>query len=313
MSAERGSMLSIAFSHEELVVLAELCDLQLPMLGERPLPALSGASREAVLDVAARSLLARGVLVRHGDEVGLVRAATGLLEIVSASSLRVEVITQGPTAASGSTERSWRTIHAVPYAAVDSSLDHNGNHRFAPFATEDLLLHVGRLTGLLGDDGEPAAAGATPAGEGASLPYAAWRHAGALVRSGADADARAALVDGGATAGAAADLLEVLRSDGPTAAVQVRHHPSPTSTAGGEAAWIDAGSTGLWLLPTIDQPFGRLPRPGGDDDRRVLHDALSLGEGDEPDAALDGVMVTIAPTTAAAVLGDLHSVLPASA
>jgi hypothetical protein len=312
VSAEQGSssMLSIAFSHEELVVLAELCDLQLPMLGERPLPALSGVSREAVLDVAARSLLARGVLVRSGDEVGLVRAATGLLEIVSASSLRVEVIRQGGRDGS---DRSWRTIHAVPYAAVDTSLDHNGNHRFAPFATEDLLLHVGRLTGLLGEDGELSPADdAGGAAEGTSMPFGVWRSAGALVRSGADADALAALVDGGASAAVAGELLEVLRSDGPTAAVQVRHHPSPTSTAGGEVAWIDAGDAGVWLVPTIDQPFGRLPRSGEADDARVLREALALDAGDGPDAALDGVVVTIAPTTGAAVLRDLHSVLPSS-
>lgn len=299
-------------------MLSDVCDVVLPMLGKRPLAGLGAEAREAVLDGAARSLLARGVLARVEDTVGVVRAAAGLLEIVAASSLRVQVIVDrnGP--------RVWHTVHAVPYAAVDTSIDDNGNHRFAPFATEDLLVHVGGLTGLL-----PAAADTIGENEGAgdavSLPYGSLRRARLAAAAGDEAGASHALVDAGLTGGTATLVLDVLRAATHTAAVQIIHHPTPSTSAGGEVAWVDAGALGLWLVPTVDQPFARLARPGEDEDDDVVGRGRSLGTGSRADAAyaadvadaadpgLDARIVTLARTTGEAILADLRSVLPTSA
>lgn len=296
-------------------MLADVCDVVLPMLGDRPLGGLGSEAREAVLDGAARSLLARGVLARVEDTVGVVRAAAGLLGIVAASSLRVQVIVDR------NGKRAWHTVHAVPYAAVDASIDDNGNHRLAPFATEDLLVHVGDLTGLL-----PAAADTIGENEGTgyevSLPYGSLRLARLALTAGDEAGASHALVGAGLAGGAAALVLDVLRAATHTAAVQIIHHPTPSTSAGGEVAWVDAGALGIWLVPTVDQPFARLARPGEDEHDDVVGRGGSLGTGTRADAAdaadvadpgLDARIVTLARTTGAAILADLRSVLPTSA
>jgi hypothetical protein len=305
-----AELLSITFTREELVVLADTCGLRLLLLGDRPLAHLPSAARGPVLDGAKRSLLARGVVARTDDPrtVRVVRAASALLEIVANPALVAEVVVTagGPPEAGGGAVRS-HTIAAVPHAAVEVTSDDAGNLRFTPFATPDLLLRVAAVGGLVAAPAAPGAGGpgGLPGGGAAlRLPWSAWAAARAAApeEPGAAGRLLAEAVPGVAVADRDA-LVGALRTRPAVVGVQVRHHPTPTTTAGGEAAWLDGGAAGWWSIPAHDQPFAR-PVSNPFLDERAAGDASS-----SPD--LGELPVIVARVDPAMILPSLVPFLPA--
>lgn len=290
-AASAAPALSIAFTREELVVLAELAQLRLPLLGDRPLGGVDPGVREVIVGSARRSLLARGIATRSDDGVEVARAAIGLLEIVAAGSLRV-VVDQTDAQSTLVSRRLW---FAVPYAAVEVWVDEDENYRFLPFATADLLMRVLQHTGVLD--------AADTAGEPISFAYAAWAAAAVAADVGRPLEALQELSDAGITGPAADALVATLERAKRRIGVQVVHHPTPTSTAGGEIAWVDAGAAGVWLAPTLDQPFATA-------DVRTDGWFGNDVEPPSPDPDLAPVVITVSPIDRQAIADVLLSYLP---
>lgn len=284
--------LSIAFTREELVVLSELAQLRLPLLGDRPLGGIDPGVRDVLTGSAQRSLLARGVATRTDDSVLVARAAIGLLEIVAAGSLRV-VLDELDGVGALLRRRLW---FAVPHAAVEVWVDEDENYRFLPFATVDLLPRILERTGVLDAVDR----------EGAPLPmsYGAWIAARAAAHAGRPLDARQALADGGIEGAAADALLITLERVQRVVGLQIVHHPSSTTTAGGEISWMDAGDAGIWLIPTLDQPLATVDvrTTGWFGDRGEL----------EPSPDLNPLPISVEPIGRQAIADALLSFLPAS-
>lgn len=290
--APADAAVSIAFTREELVVLSELAQLRLPLLGDRPLGGMDPGVRDVLTGAAQRSLLARGVATSAEDRVLVAKAAIGLLEIVAAGSLRVVCDELDGTGALLS-RRLW---FAVPYAAVEVWVDEDENYRFLPFATVDLLPRILERTGVIDAidrEGAPI-----------PLPYGAWITARDAAYAGRLLEARQALADGGVEGAAADAVLATLERVQRMFGLQIVHHPSPTTTAGGEIAWMDGGDAGVWLTPTLDQPFTTVD---------VRSDGW-FGEPAEPAAADDlwPVPISVEPITRQAVADALLSFLPTS-
>lgn len=287
--------LSIAFTREELVVLSELSQLRLPLLGDRPLGGIDSGVRDVLVGSARRSLLARGIATRSDDGVHVARAAIGLLEIVAAGSLRVVLDESDGTGALVS-RRLW---FAVPYAAVEVWVDEDENYRFLPFATVDLLARVLQRSGIVD--------AADAAGAEISLPYGAWAGARSASHAQRPLEARQALLDVGLEGPPADAIVAVLEGARRRVGVQIAHHPSPATTAGGEVAWVDAADAGVWSVPTLDQPFVSVD---------VRADGwFGAAPGDptlgDPDPDLAPVPVTLTPVARQAIADVLLSFLPA--
>jgi hypothetical protein len=290
--APGDAAVSIAFTREELVVLSELAKLRLPLLGDRPLGGMDAGVRDVLTGSARRSLLARGVATRTEDSVLVARAAIGLLEIVAAGSLRV-VCDELDGAGALLARRLW---FAVPYAAVEVWVDEDENYRFLPFATVDLLPRILERTGVI--DATDRAGAPIP------LPYGAWVTARDAAHAGRLLEARQALADGGVEGAAGDALLATLERVQRVVGLQIVHHPSPTTTAGGEISWMDGGDAGLWLTPTLDQPFTTVD---------VRTDGW-FGDAGEPEPSTDlgPVPVSVEPIARQAVADALLSFLPTS-
>jgi len=307
--------LSIAFSVEELVALARVSGYRLAALGANPLAHVRLAERTTVLDIATRSLRARNVVrtppamadvgadAQTGTEtnVTIAEPVLTLLAIVDGAALRADVtVTPNPTSSDGAAV--WhRRYHAVPYAAMAHD-HHDGVHRFTPFATEDLLARIAREAHL--------AQRPTIGAQTFTLPYAALFAARSAAAGPVHAeDGRvlhpsSVLTDAGVGPENAALFAAALTAPGRTVAVRITHRSGATALTGGELVWLDAGEAGLWLLPSIDQSFGR-----------PSESALGSGSADGGAglelAALADTSVDVGPTTAEHLAERLFSFLPA--
>lgn len=247
--------LSIGFSHEELAVLTGL-------LGSPPVPGAAvgpyaRAGRD-VLDAAARSLRARGVL--SADGVGMAAAVADLLRIVTAPQASIEIETTGPG-------QSRRHRYALSGPAGIDHVDQAGVHRFTPFAAVDVLVRLADLTGLTDPAGQPAIdasaalpAGTVPAGV-VTVREAALRAAAAHTAPDRSA---AELVAGGVSRGEAALLAELIADRPSTVSVRVRR-----STGAGRVEGMDVGwaNTRRGMVSWPVGPAGTDPWP--DADRQV--------------------------------------------
>lgn len=276
---------SIAFGVEELVALTRVTGVALPVLGPNPLSHVRLAERAAVLDTATRSLRARNIIQGSGDDARVPAAVLGLLEIVGGAALRADALVDG-----GATFR--RRYHAVPYASVEHEVDAD-LHRFTPFATEDLLARIARQVGLTRRPAIHA--------EPISAPFAAFEAARSAAGEARTDDAIAALTGVGVPTHDAASLVTALATGGPVVAVRITHRSGPTRLSGGEIAWLDAGERGVWLVPTIDQPFAAFAPVEGD------------GAGPVGDDGLGDTVVDLVPTDADAVATALFAFLPSQA
>ena len=274
---------SIAFSVEELAALARVSGHNLAaVVGPNPLGHVRLAERRTVLDIAQRSLRARNVLSGPDDDLVVADPVLGLLAIVSEAVLRAELVIDGGRTLT-------RRFHAVPYASVEHAVEH-GVHRFTPFATVDVLARIARRAGLVQrpELSDP----------GIDLDYGSYAAARDAVGRGDNDAARTGLVESGVDPAAADRLVAMLAAAQTTVAVRITHRTGPTSLAGGELAWVDAGDVGLWRVPTIDQPFAGAFPPAVDGDPDALPDGLAEVE------------VRVAPVAAEALAAELFTFLP---
>jgi hypothetical protein len=191
--------------------------------------------RELALAVARRSLRSRRVLTDGGSGPEMAYAVAVLVDIVCAPVTRVELFRGG----AGQPVR----FLVQPDATVRVEL-RDGLHRFTPFATGDLLRWIAVDSGL---DTQPAGSG--EAVELSARSYIELRRA---LRTGSEAAAAQAVA--GSAAGLSPVLLAALAEPGRERSLAVRRR-SGTVIVGGEVAWVDTGTGGLWSLPTIDQPM----------------------------------------------------------
>ncbi len=285
---------SICFGVEELVVLARLTGTAVPFLGPNPLAHVRLAERPAVLDTALRSLRARGAVVGTAAEPAVPTVVRGLLDIVGGAALVARLHVAGPAPLD-------LRCFAVPYASVEHR-EEDGLHRLTPFATEDLLARIARTA--------PLVRRRRPDAEAFTVPYQALHRARVAAAAGDRAAAVRALRDEKVADIDADAFADALVAGGSTVAVRVTHRTGPTTLAGGELAWLDAGPAGLWQVPTIDQPFADLGLPSPPSSGGVPDDH----PGDQLDPGLDpslaAVPVTVGPVDAEAIAAELFSFLP---
>lgn len=286
--------LSIAFSPEELVVLARVLKVHLAIVGPAPLGAIAPSHRDDVLASAARSLRARNVLTGPTDLPAVDRAVAGLVQISARPALRAElVIDRGA--------RLHRRYQCIPYASVEHEIGADGLHRLTPFATADLLARIMRHTDFVDRPVHDL--------EGFELTFGALEAVRAELASSGPAAARALLDDGDVPTASAACFIGALAEGRPVNAVHLASTVSPTRTEGGEVAWIDGGAAGLWQLPTLDQPFAALASASDDlDGERVDHDLAVAGMagGD----GLDTAVCRVEPIAASDLAAFLFGLLP---
>src|SRR5262245_61743424 len=144
--------LSIDFTAEELVVLANALDIELPI--DEP-ESLQGdvTVRAALVDLARRSLVARRFLATDGFEFSVVRAVEKLLEIVAEPGLVVrfgtnDAVRSFADAAAYETADDDPVVLARPDVAVEIAPLSGTGHRFIPIPTTDVLLRIAELTRL---------------------------------------------------------------------------------------------------------------------------------------------------------------------
>jgi len=255
----------------------------LPTLGAEPLADVSPGTREATLQTARRSLIARRVVsVGVDGTTEVVPAVTKLLDVMASPGLLGRVTTDGPNALEA------RVFAAVPEVAIEDEVRAEGVHRLTPFPTEDFLARLLDFTGLA----ERPEAGLAPI----TVTARAFALCGECVEAGSQTDAVKALIDAGA-AGDTADAFVTALSGAPTTStVTILHRPDATHIEGGELAWIDGGDNGIWLIPIAADEHGT------DDDE--VDEGATAGAGE--------AAVIIEPTTAGHIGRVLLSYLPQS-
>lgn len=283
--------LSIAFSTEELVVLARVLGLTLGVLGAAPLAAIAPSARDDVLASAARSLRARNVLTGPPDLPAVDRAVAGLIQIAARPALRAELaVDRGAVA--------HRRYLCIPYASVEHEVTGDGLHRLTPFATADLLARAMRQADF--------AERPVVAAEGFDVAYATLAAARDAVAGSDPARATEVLVGAdiaAASASAFVAALAALVSGGRLHAIRVRYGATPTRTEGGEIAWLDGGDAGLWRMPTLDQPFAELGNP-------LDHLDGASADPDRVDDALAAAVVRVEPVAATDLAAAVFGLLP---
>jgi len=213
-----GAHLSISFSGEELLVLAADLGHDPARTGAR-LPELwTRRERDLALEVARRSLRSRRIIQAGAEGLEVAYAVAVLMDVLCAPAARLHVY-------QGDSEVPVRYL-IQPDAAVRAELS-EGLYRLTPLATVDLLGWIGADTGLTGQQ----ASGRDPV-ELAVEDYLRARK-------------------GDASTAVPPELLASLQR---THAVSVRRH-SGQVLVGGEVAWADGADSGLWTIPTFDQPL----------------------------------------------------------
>ncbi len=245
--AGSGDDVAIDFSVEELVALALLLGQPLlPGLGEDPLAALDAGQRDAVLDSARRSLVARRVVV--GEETSdhkITLEVLGAVASLLAAASSPGILSRVEHEIDGRVETGF--FMSVPEVSVEHSALVGGVHQLTPFATEDLLARVLDVCGLEERPAIDAKPFATTLG--------ALRQCGACVEQGDLDAARDALGDNDAVSA----FVRAVSTRTASSRVTILHRPDDTHVEGGELTWLDGGEHGLWITPTPDTGFGSDP------------------------------------------------------
>lgn len=284
-----GDAVTIDFTVEALVVLCEVADVPgLPGLDPDPLGGLGAETREAVLDSARRSLVARRMIRADGDTFTLDPAVHAFLKVVSTPGIVVRAVHERD-------ERiETRFVSAVPDVAVEHSVVLGSIQRFTPFPTDALLARVLRFLQLA----ERAAVEADPFDVKAPDLTRVAEHLAADDRDAA----REVLVGGGAPVSSAERFLDALEARRSSSSITILHRPDEDHLEGGELTWIDAGDAGLWLTP--------LPVPSD------LGEARGVDAGEaartDPVEGSEGDAIRVEPTSAALIAAELLSYLPGS-
>jgi hypothetical protein len=234
----------IEYTSEELLVIADLVAAPgFPGVDTSPFEEMSDEVREAVLESAARCLVARRVL-RIKDEdvtVDIEQPHAGLLALPIAS----QVVIRAERTADGDSEN--RSIYLDADGGAIHSSPIPGIHRLAFIDPGHVVNHVFRFLELSPVEAAQA--------EAFTLSRSALETAEAAVIDGDLEAARTALGDGGGPyleamqARRGSCWLSCLREDG-------------DMVIGGELVWLDAGDRGIWVVEPAEQAD---PPESGDD------------------------------------------------
>lgn len=287
---EAPSALWVEFTTEELLALSGFLDLpELPGLGSNPLPDASPEGRTALGDGARRALAARGVLAPASgrEPVTVEPGVARLIGALARPGLLVSAVRQ-----QAGTEEC-RYFGAEPGLAVEHRvLDEV--HRLGPFDPADLVSRVLEfldLGDLRADDPLERLEFAVSAVD--------LRVCGEHVAAGHQAAARQSLTNAGVDPTAAAAFVAALVNRVVSGGVVVVHRPDETALAGGELAWIDGGTSGLWVTPLLD----------GDDSDEVANSAREVVVHSAAQSARTPVAVRLVSATE--LTAELASFLPA--
>lgn len=221
---------SIDFTTEEILVLAELLELEPPPgIGVDSLSDLAIANNEALLRGAAtRSLQDRNVLV--GDSV--VQSVRDVMGALCAPGVM----------AAGSIERDGVVETRFFASLPDISIEHRGLsvslHRLVPFATRDLLPRLLQFADL------------RPFSPDTEVSFRVSEEVLDLAADALDAQqharAQEILQAGGVEADASVAFIRALSMKRTSTSVTVLSKPADDQVEGGALTWIDAGLAGLW-------------------------------------------------------------------
>ncbi|MSO37258.1 MAG: hypothetical protein EXQ69_03290 [Acidimicrobiia bacterium] len=267
--------LSIDFSIEELVVMAEILELRgIPGLGQEPLAFLAPDLHEAVLASARRSLVARR-FVRPTDDEGfeIMRPVAQMVASVARAGIQIRAVFE----ADGLVET--RCFAAEPDLAIEHSVVFGAVQRLTPFRTEQLLARVLEFSGI---EARPQSAVAPLTTSERALTACVE-----MLAAGDRGAAELVLTTDGVPEPSAAAFVAAIEHRVSSASVSILHRPKAEEIHGGELTWIDCGEHGLWLTPPLSE-------------------VAETADGE----ALEPVLVTIEPTTAKWIAEELLSYLP---
>jgi hypothetical protein len=234
--------ISIDFTTEELQCLG--ADLELDLSRVLDLEITAEATS---LDVARRGLVARRVL-EPCDVIGgtVALPVASLMDIVAQPALLVVA-----RILAGGSSTEWRVL-AVPEVAVLHEIQGPAIHRFTPFATDELLI---RLFGLLA-----VADRAAPLVRPFQMSAASFSRLMTLGESG-DHEGAALLLDRERVQAATAEaFVKALIGRDRLLSVLIASQQEPDTTVGGAVEWVDS-SSGMWLLPIVDDDIDSSPAP----------------------------------------------------
>lgn len=270
--------LSVDFTTEELLLLAERCGVEPPAgLTAGDTLQLPAEYRQAIREQAEGALRARRVLGEDGTEP--VEAVVTLLSVLG----RPALLTTASIEQGGVVET--RFYASNPDLAVEHRSLATSVHRLLPFATRDLLSRVLGFVDLrpVEPPAVPALVATVATLEACSTKVAEHDHHAAV----------AVLTQAGAPSVTAEAFVEALKAKRASASVTILYRPEDDKVAGGQLTWIDAGLRGLWvseategdrleviprpaeeiakeLLSYLPQPFSEPPPPGGPPDSRSM-------------------------------------------
>jgi hypothetical protein len=268
-------------SQEEVLYLAETLDLsESPILSP-------GFDADPTRGVVRRALLARRLLLVGTDgKETVVDPVDWILRLAIAPGL----LARATRVSSGVLET--RSFAAIPDASVEQAELSEGLLRFTPFPTPEF---PARILGFLELETRPEFP-LSPF----TVPLSAISRCGkTLEERGTDA-AASVLQELGVEQTSARGFVSALHVQIQSAHVLVVHRSSEVTIEGGDIAWIDGGSHGLWLT-SVPSAFGFV--------RQV---AMGAPEPTQARQAADDVdlLVEVSPTTAQEIARQLFEALP---
>jgi hypothetical protein len=231
MAADKGRAMNegIAYGADELAAVAELCGAP-AFPGVQPVADLAAVARQAALQSARRSLLARGVL--EIDDEGMLAVAPPH-SILFRAALAPAAVINAEHRRPGFTET--RSYYALPAIAVEHTCMIGRVHRLTQLDSALLFERVLEFVQLV----------ERPPGDASEFEAAVSELNRALVFAGNEGEKP----NLPAEAAAFEQALEGLVS---TAFVRSLSR-SDGAFVGGELRWIDTGEGGLWLVEPSDE------------------------------------------------------------
>lgn len=234
-----------------------------PILGALPWDGASGDVADVLRNANRDALLARRVLEIDGeDNLTANEAVAGILTIMCEPQLVIRMSREDARAV-----RS-RFIAAVPQVSLEIVGLRSNVWRLIPFPNEVLLARIRDFTCL----GEATAELSPPA----TVTVSALDACTEAVQNTDTAAATAALVEGGADAGAAEGLAVALGGRTSSARIDLVHSPEPGSIDGLELVWFESGA-GPWIVEPVDDESGATAamrfQPASDD--RIVGQVVS--------------------------------------
>jgi hypothetical protein len=232
---------SIDFTTEELLVLAELTDGELPAgLGLQSIDELPESLRGFARESTRRALHARRVLSGTDAEPAVVEAVANLLDVVTHPGiLGIAAIQQGEVIET-------QFFSATPEVGVQHASIAESVHRFTPFPPGELLTRI--LTHV---DLRPATVPGVPPFR---APLSQLVRVDESIGAYEDSAATALLESHGADASAAHAFVAALGQRRSSVTVTLIHKSSETQAEGGVLTWLDCGLAGNWVSEAVSDP-----------------------------------------------------------